>query len=170
MTGAIRSPPKSLLTSGERTRSGPREPVASSPWQKPHDCPNSFWPRTGARCCAKAARAAQNKARRRVMGSPLMLPQPPLLCEYRQMRIRRKAGVGTSVDTARKSACATLLFLAMASGAQLDDATRTLSRDIFRQLIEINTTDSVGSTTAAAEAMRQRLLDAGFAPADAQVL
>src|ERR1035438_10811004 len=62
------------------------------------------------------------------------------------------------------------LFLAMASGAQLDDATRSLSRGIFRQLIEINTTDSVGSTTVAAEAMRQRLLDAGFDPADAQVL
>src|ERR1017187_10301550 len=62
------------------------------------------------------------------------------------------------------------LFLAMASGAQLDDSTRSLSRDIFRQLIEIDTTDSVGSTTLAAEAMRQRLLDAGFDPADAQVL
>src|ERR1022692_1399284 len=62
------------------------------------------------------------------------------------------------------------LFLAMASGAQLDDATRSLSRGIFRQLIEINTTDSVGSTTVAAEAMRQRLLDAGVDPADGQVL
>src|SRR5580700_9102805 len=62
------------------------------------------------------------------------------------------------------------LFLAMASGAQLDDATRSLSHDIFRQLVEINTTDSVGSTTVAAEAMRQRLLAAGFDPADAQVL
>jgi len=45
-----------------------------------------------------------------------------------------------------------------------------LARDIFRQLVEINTTDSVGSTTVAAEAMRQRLLDAGFDPGDAQVL
>jgi acetylornithine deacetylase/succinyl-diaminopimelate desuccinylase-like protein len=62
------------------------------------------------------------------------------------------------------------LVLAAASGAQLDDATRRLARDIFRQLVEINTTDSVGSTTVAAEAMRQRLLDAGFDPADAQVL
>jgi acetylornithine deacetylase/succinyl-diaminopimelate desuccinylase-like protein len=62
------------------------------------------------------------------------------------------------------------LFLAAASGAQLDDATRRLARDIFRQLVEINTTDSVGSTTVAAEAMRQRLVAAGFDPADAQVL
>lgn len=45
-----------------------------------------------------------------------------------------------------------------------------LARDIFKQLIEINTTDSIGSTTDAAKAMQKRFLDAGFAPADAQVL
>jgi acetylornithine deacetylase/succinyl-diaminopimelate desuccinylase-like protein len=54
--------------------------------------------------------------------------------------------------------------------AQPDAATRRLARDIFQQLIEINTTDSVGSTTAAAQAMAKRLLDAGFAPADVVVL
>jgi acetylornithine deacetylase/succinyl-diaminopimelate desuccinylase-like protein len=45
-----------------------------------------------------------------------------------------------------------------------------LARDLFKQLIDINTTDSVGSTTVAALAMQKRLLDAGFAPKDAQVL
>jgi len=54
--------------------------------------------------------------------------------------------------------------------AQADDSTLQLSHDIFKQLIEINTTDSVGSTTKAAEAMAQRLLDAGFPAADVQVL
>lgn len=54
--------------------------------------------------------------------------------------------------------------------AQLDDATRQLSRDIFQQLIEINTTDSVGDTTAAARAMAKRLLDAGYPESDVQVL
>src|SRR6185436_9337128 len=44
-----------------------------------------------------------------------------------------------------------------------------LARDIFEQLIEIDTTHEKGST-AAAEAMAQRLLAAGFAPADVQVL
>jgi acetylornithine deacetylase/succinyl-diaminopimelate desuccinylase-like protein len=53
---------------------------------------------------------------------------------------------------------------------QVDDATRQLARDIFKQLIEINTTDSVGSTTVAAQAMARRLLDAGFPAADVQVL
>ena len=60
--------------------------------------------------------------------------------------------------------------LAFSPAAQLDDATRGLARDIFQQLIEINTTDSVGSTTVAAQAMAKRLLDAGFPSADVQVL
>src|ERR1700685_230024 len=40
----------------------------------------------------------------------------------------------------------------------------------FKQLVEINTTDSVGSTTVAADAMAKRLLDAGFPASDVQVL
>ncbi len=55
-------------------------------------------------------------------------------------------------------------------GAALDDSTQQLSRGIFRELIEINTTDSVGNTTRAAEAMAKRLKDAGFPAADIQVL
>jgi acetylornithine deacetylase/succinyl-diaminopimelate desuccinylase-like protein len=52
----------------------------------------------------------------------------------------------------------------------LDAASRQLSHDVFQQLIEVNTTDSVGSTTVAAEAMRKRLLDAGFPASDVVVL
>jgi acetylornithine deacetylase/succinyl-diaminopimelate desuccinylase-like protein len=65
-----------------------------------------------------------------------------------------------------------LLFVLLrpASPATLDEATRQLAHDIFRQLIEINTTDSVGSTTAASEAMAKRLLDAGFPAEDVRVL
>jgi acetylornithine deacetylase/succinyl-diaminopimelate desuccinylase-like protein len=47
---------------------------------------------------------------------------------------------------------------------------RELAREIFRQLIEINTTASSGDTTAAAEAMATRFRAAGFSPADVQVL
>ena len=36
------------------------------------------------------------------------------------------------------------------------------AREIFKQLVEINTTHSVGSTTAAADAMAVRLRGAGF--------
>ncbi len=52
----------------------------------------------------------------------------------------------------------------------MDDATKALSHDVFKQLIEINSTDSVGSVTAASEAMAQRFRDAGFADADIQIL
>ena len=44
------------------------------------------------------------------------------------------------------------------------------ARDIFEQLININTTGSSGSTTAASKAMADWLLKAGFPPADVQVI
>jgi acetylornithine deacetylase/succinyl-diaminopimelate desuccinylase-like protein len=62
-------------------------------------------------------------------------------------------------------ACATLVC-----AASIDDATRQLSREIFKELIEINTTDSIGDNTRAAEAMAKRLKDAGFPDADIHVL
>jgi acetylornithine deacetylase/succinyl-diaminopimelate desuccinylase-like protein len=74
------------------------------------------------------------------------------------MRHRILAGIGA------------LVLFSQLIVAQPDAATRTLARDIFQQLIEINTTDSVGSTTVAAEAMAKRLLDAGFPAADVAVL
>jgi acetylornithine deacetylase/succinyl-diaminopimelate desuccinylase-like protein len=54
--------------------------------------------------------------------------------------------------------------------SQSEAAVHQTAHDIFKQLIEINTTDSIGSTTLAAQAMAQRLLDAGFAAADVSVL
>lgn len=50
--------------------------------------------------------------------------------------------------------------------AQVNPQTKQLARDIFQQLIEINTTDSIGSVTAASQAMAHRLLDAGFPKED----
>jgi acetylornithine deacetylase/succinyl-diaminopimelate desuccinylase-like protein len=47
-----------------------------------------------------------------------------------------------------------------------DKAADALARDILKQLIEINTTDSVGNVTTAAEAMAKRFRDAGFPAAD----
>ena len=44
------------------------------------------------------------------------------------------------------------------------------ARDIFEQLININTTGSSGSTTIAAQAMADRLIQAGFPTADVQVI
>jgi acetylornithine deacetylase/succinyl-diaminopimelate desuccinylase-like protein len=44
------------------------------------------------------------------------------------------------------------------------------ARDIFRELVEINTSDSIGDTTRAAEAMAARLRAAGLPAADVMVL
>ena len=63
-----------------------------------------------------------------------------------------------------------LLVAAPSIPAQENDATNKLAHDIYKQLIEINTTDSVGSTTVAAEAMAQRLRDAGYPASDVQVM
>ena len=65
------------------------------------------------------------------------------------------------------------LFLVLLLGVSLDAQTnqhQTRAREIFKQLVEINTTDSVGSTTAAAEAMAARFKAAGFSAADVTVL
>ena len=53
--------------------------------------------------------------------------------------------------------------------SQGQDQTKQLAHDIFKQLIEINTTDSVGDVTTAAEAMAKRLRDGGFAESDIKV-
>jgi acetylornithine deacetylase/succinyl-diaminopimelate desuccinylase-like protein len=45
-----------------------------------------------------------------------------------------------------------------------------LAREVFKELIEIDTTDEHGETTRAAEAMAARLLSAGFAADDVKVL
>lgn len=49
-------------------------------------------------------------------------------------------------------------------------AWQQVSRAIYQQLIEINTTEASGSTTDAANAMAKHLMDAGLAPADVQVI
>jgi acetylornithine deacetylase/succinyl-diaminopimelate desuccinylase-like protein len=74
--------------------------------------------------------------------------------------------------TALGSAAALLCALCAQSSwaAPESEAVTRNAHDIFKQLIEINTTDSVGSTTVAAQAMAQRLLEAGFPKADVVVL
>ena len=64
---------------------------------------------------------------------------------------------------------AAVVSVSVATAQDVSSSDRA-ARDIFRELIEINTTDSSGSTTKAAEAMAARLKAAGFADADVQVL
>src|SRR5258705_8508811 len=80
----------------------------------------------------------------------------------------------------RKTTCALFLYIALsaASAAQAQiGALRTaltpdqqLARDIFAELIGINTTHEHGNTTPAAQAVARRLLAAGFPATDVQVL
>ena len=64
------------------------------------------------------------------------------------------------------AAVAGVVLLPPPASAAADAATRQLAHDIFRELVEINTTESAGNVTAAAEAMARRLRAAGFADAD----
>jgi len=65
---------------------------------------------------------------------------------------------------------ALLAAAAMAAVSAQSSPNDQRAREIFKELIEINTTDSVGSVTKAAEAMAARLKAAGFADKDIQVL
>jgi len=63
-----------------------------------------------------------------------------------------------------------LLFAVLLTPLFASDADDQLVRDLLRELIEINTTHSTGSTGKAAEAMAARLRAAGFPATDVQVL
>ena len=67
------------------------------------------------------------------------------------------------------AAAAAVLGAAVAQ-ADTDAQSNALARDIFRELVEINTTESVGRVTTASEAMAQRLRAAGFVDADLHIL
>jgi acetylornithine deacetylase/succinyl-diaminopimelate desuccinylase-like protein len=67
------------------------------------------------------------------------------------------------------TAAAGVLFMA-ASPAQSPPPDEAAFRALYKELVEINTTRSVGSCTRAAEAMRAHLLAAGIPAADTQIL
>ncbi len=74
--------------------------------------------------------------------------------------------------TLYRSALAVLLLATLAPlpvRAELSEH-EALARDIYQELIEINTTDSQGDNTAAAKAVEQRLLAAGFPREDVHVI
>jgi acetylornithine deacetylase/succinyl-diaminopimelate desuccinylase-like protein len=68
------------------------------------------------------------------------------------------------------AAAGAALLLTGICHADTDQLSDALARDLFKELIEINTSESVGSVTAASEAMSKRLRDAGFAATDIQIL
>jgi acetylornithine deacetylase/succinyl-diaminopimelate desuccinylase-like protein len=62
-----------------------------------------------------------------------------------------------------------VLLAPRAAPSSATEAQRQLDRDIYRELVEINTTDSVGDTFKAAQAMASRLVAAGLPKNDVQV-
>jgi acetylornithine deacetylase/succinyl-diaminopimelate desuccinylase-like protein len=64
------------------------------------------------------------------------------------------------------------VFLYQQVSAQTETLTpdQELARSIFQELIEINTVHSTGNTTVAAEAMAKRLIAAGYAEKDIQIV
>jgi acetylornithine deacetylase/succinyl-diaminopimelate desuccinylase-like protein len=76
---------------------------------------------------------------------------------------RRKFAASALVAT-----CAALA--AWAARAAVPSSDETAFRALYKELVEINTTRSVGDCTRAADAMRQRLLAAGYPAEDMQIL
>jgi acetylornithine deacetylase/succinyl-diaminopimelate desuccinylase-like protein len=89
---------------------------------------------------------------------------PRILFETWSIVLRHRAGL-TSIALVIVTLCQSAWAV-----PQSEQVTHAMAHDIFKQLIEINTTDSIGSTTVAAQAMAKRLLDAGFPAADVVVL
>jgi len=63
-----------------------------------------------------------------------------------------------------------IAFLPAAAQLRTLDQHQRLAREVYKELVEINTVDSVGSVTKAARAMEKRLRAAGFPAKDIQVI
>ena len=76
------------------------------------------------------------------------------------------------IDAVSSATSLALLFSGAIVSAQpqAPEADRKLFREIYQELVEINTTDSVGDNTQAAQAMAARLKAAGFTDAEMQVV
>ena len=63
-----------------------------------------------------------------------------------------------------------IVWVAPAAFSQSPDSAQRELREIYKELVEINTTDSAGDCTAAAEALAARLKAAGLPAQDVQVI
>jgi acetylornithine deacetylase/succinyl-diaminopimelate desuccinylase-like protein len=99
-----------------------------------------------------------------------------------QLRPDRSTLAGLNQETARVSASRKFVVLALVPFATIaaqsnlpSSSTYTaphqrLAHEVYKELVEINTSDSVGNVTTAAEAMAKRFRAAGFPEQDVQVL
>ena len=76
------------------------------------------------------------------------------------------------IDAVSSATALALLFSGAIVSAQpqAPEADRKLFREIYQELVEINTTDSVGDNTQAAQAMAARLKSAGFTDTEMQIV
>jgi len=76
------------------------------------------------------------------------------------------------IDAVSSATALALLFCGAIVSAQpqAPEADRKLFREIYQELVEINTTDSVGDNTQAAQAMAARLKSAGFTDIEMQIV
>lgn len=65
---------------------------------------------------------------------------------------------------------ASALLMSSLCHAETDQVSNARAHELFKELIEINTTESAGSVTAAAEAMARRLREAGFPDSNIRIL
>jgi len=87
----------------------------------------------------------------------------------------RRTHFSLSIPVLALAVCVVSCFASAAAAQSTIPATsaedRAEAKAIFKQLIEINTTDTPqGNVTTATTAMQKRFLDAGFAPEDVQLL
>ncbi|PYR49734.1 MAG: peptidase M20 [Acidobacteria bacterium] len=90
------------------------------------------------------------------------MARPKYIPTYNRLIMHRAAILAASVA----AVCAVAVGGVFAQSETFDASVRA----ILKELIEINTTESAGNTTRAAEAMAGRLRDAGFSPNDVQVI
>ncbi|QJR12815.1 Acetylornithine deacetylase [Usitatibacter rugosus] len=74
------------------------------------------------------------------------------------------------MSIARYFVLAFIAFVTAAAAAQALTPHEQLTRDIYKELVEIRTVHPDGDNTAAARAMAKRLIDAGFDPKDVEVI
>ena len=86
------------------------------------------------------------------------------------MAARRSCGINRPVAVAALLSALLSPAQSLRAQAQTPRAGEAAFRDLYKELIEINTTLSAGSCTAAAEAMATRLKAAGLPASDMQIL
>src|SRR5262245_45151375 len=80
----------------------------------------------------------------------------------------RSVDIGTIKSVVRIGAC--VLILVSDAGAFALTPQQSQAKELFRELIETNTTHATGQTTAAARTLANRLVLAGLPQNDVQVL